>query len=442
MASGTESALLYDPKSGDNVTEYVNQLDDPSEDSYNKILQHLVYIPEMSVVLGSTNRKEVHAWKYCYSSCVCIQECPDHIETMTYTNKVPILLFSGSFDGEVIKWERLQLNTFMYSQEKLNYHERLLALLESEEENNPPGLKENVGSEENKEKKKAEFFKSDNRGFVNSLFIESIDVLVMSSQDGKFFVWGFDEETVKVLKDMQKQQQQGVGSHNTRDISVENMTKYQTLITSDVFSNKEVTIEQPTKLVTANQEESVMNRVAGFMCRYVLNGHYGCSSGLAVVERTSGPGYSTTYLISGGWDKRIRLWNLEIGKLVDEFHSQLGGHEVASDGVITDLDYSSEINLFAYSSMDHLIYLRQFATKGSDMKLVATMKEHVSEVAKIKWNKVHNNWVSASDDGVIRVWSADGLTCEQIMNADDSVTVLVIDKLHGFIIAAVKSTIK
>jgi len=40
-----------------------------------------------------------------------------------------------------------------------------------------------------------------------------------------------------------------------------------------------------------------MNRVAGFMCRYVLNGHYGCSPGLAVVERTSGPGYPTTYLV-------------------------------------------------------------------------------------------------------------------------------------------------
>jgi len=28
---------------------------------------------------------------------------------------------------------------------------------------------------------------------------------------------------------------------------------------------------------------------------------------------------------------------------VDEFHSQLGGHEAASDGIITDLDYSSEM---------------------------------------------------------------------------------------------------
>ena len=40
-----------------------------------------------------------------------------------------------------------------------------------------------------------------------------------------------------------------------------------------------------------------MNGVAGFMCRYVLNGHYGCSPGQAVVERTSGPGYPTTYLV-------------------------------------------------------------------------------------------------------------------------------------------------
>ena len=70
--------------------------------------------------------------------------------------------------------------SFIYSQEKLNYHEHLLALLESKDENNPPGLKENVGSEQIKKKKKTEFFKSDNRGFVNSLFL---DVLVMSSHD-------------------------------------------------------------------------------------------------------------------------------------------------------------------------------------------------------------------------------------------------------------------
>ena len=73
----------------------------------------------------------------------------------------------------------------LFSQENLFYHEQLLALLESEEENVPPGLKENIGSDENKEKKKTEFFRTDNRGFVRSLFNETLDILVMSSQDGK-----------------------------------------------------------------------------------------------------------------------------------------------------------------------------------------------------------------------------------------------------------------
>ena len=74
---------------------------------------------------------------------------------------------------------------YLFSQENLYYHEQLIALLENEDEGPPLGLKVNIGSDENKEKKKNEFFKPDNRGFVNSLFIESLDILVMSSQDGK-----------------------------------------------------------------------------------------------------------------------------------------------------------------------------------------------------------------------------------------------------------------
>ena len=38
--------------------------------------------------------------------------------------------------------------------------------------------------------------------------------------------------------------------------------------------------------------------------------------------------------------------------------------------------------------------------------------------------------------------SADGLSCEQIMNTGGSVSVLCIDSLHGLIVAAVKNNIK
>ena len=41
---------------------------------------------------------------------------PIDITSYFTANKVSIILFSGSFNGEVIKWEWLQLNTFMYRQ--------------------------------------------------------------------------------------------------------------------------------------------------------------------------------------------------------------------------------------------------------------------------------------------------------------------------------------
>ena len=47
-------------------------------------------------------------------------------------NKVPILIFSGHIDGTVLKWERLQLNTFLYSQDQFVYKEKLMESLHRE----------------------------------------------------------------------------------------------------------------------------------------------------------------------------------------------------------------------------------------------------------------------------------------------------------------------
>ena len=47
-------------------------------------------------------------------------------------NKVPILIFSGHIDGTVLKWERLQLNTFLYSHEQFVYKDKLMEALQRE----------------------------------------------------------------------------------------------------------------------------------------------------------------------------------------------------------------------------------------------------------------------------------------------------------------------
>lgn len=58
---------------------------------------------------------------------------------------------------------------------------------------------------------------------------------------------------------------------------------------------------------------------------------------------------SECQLISTPYCITLYHWVCWICRLVDEFHGQLGGHEAASDGIITDLDYSSEMWIYVIS---------------------------------------------------------------------------------------------
>lgn len=66
-------------------------------------------------------------------------------------------------------------------------------------------------------------------------------------------VWGFDEQTVKVLTEMQ--QQQGFGSSESDHSNVESFTKYQVLISSGIYGQKPSAVQnQVSQPAVANQE--------------------------------------------------------------------------------------------------------------------------------------------------------------------------------------------
>ncbi len=78
--------------------------------------------------------------------------------------------------------------------------------------------------------------------------------------------------------------------------------------------------------------------------------------------------------------------------------------ELAADEIILDMAYSPELNLIAYSSADHLVYIRKFSLLGHEMTLEATLHGHFAEVTQIKWNPKSNLWISGSEDRSIRFW--------------------------------------
>ena len=66
-------------------------------------------------------------------------------------------------------------------------------------------------------------------------------------------MWGFDEQTVKVLTEMQKQP--GVGSGDCDHNNTESFTKYQVLISSGIYDQKpSAARQQVTQPPVANHE--------------------------------------------------------------------------------------------------------------------------------------------------------------------------------------------
>ncbi len=167
----------------------------------------------------------------------------------------------------------------------------------------------------------------------------------------------------------------------------------------------------------------------------MLLGHKGLISGFALVDSKL---HAKIYLISVSWDRRICVWFvLDVmwwfaiatismfrdlqraastcshkvqdyfsGKgwsdqsrcLVTVFRSPAaaedaarrrpGEHdaaleEIACDGFIRDVCYSSTRNEFAYASSDGVVYIRAFALLGEDMTLKGTLLGHHAEVVKV-----------------------------------------------------------
>ena len=69
------------------------------------------------------------------------------------------------------------------------------------------------------------------------------------------------------------------------------------------------------------------------------------------------------------------------------------------------MDYSPYLKYFAYASSDNCLYVRKFATRGSDMHLVYKLEIPVeSEMTCVKWNYITNQWVAGLENGEIRIW--------------------------------------
>ncbi|KAJ3305098.1 hypothetical protein HDV03_002025 [Kappamyces sp. JEL0829] len=402
--------IVFDPRSGINVSDFVKTDD---ERLYGSTLRfkNLLYIPETNEVVGISTRRALVFWKY--NAVAPLTVLPGHadiVECLTFNAKEPILIFSGGDDGIIKKWERLQLNTFMYGQESLILPKEEFLSGESTKKSEPKPKEEPRAAPKKRLtylKKPAVIQKKPEEqsptlspgkkmlrpGVLSMCYYEELDLLVSGYEDSRIRIWGYNEESIVYGQDFSKH-------------AVENQ-------------------ELPN--------ENVSSRVAGMSLKVTFKEHKDAVVGLHCIKRDN-----RHWLLSTGWDRRIFLWNLETLELHDVFRNGNGpaksGEELAADGMILGIDYSAERNEFGYCSSDKMAYIRKFSPLGNEMKLVAVLQGHEAEVTQIKWHRHASQWITGSEDRTIRVWPAEGIPCLRVINNDGPVTALAIDMINGCLI--------
>ena len=100
-------------------------------------------------------------------------------------------------------------------------------------------------------------------------------------------------------------------------------------------------------------------------------------------------------VVTGCWDRQIRVWDLETGKLT----RMLSGHF----GSVNDFDFSPNDKLLASSGSDHTVRLWDFETG----KLLATLEGHEQAVYGVRFSPDGKLLASGSWDATVKLWDVE-----------------------------------
>ena len=408
--AGTSNAFIFDPKSGEDVTDFIDTF--VSETKGNHSLQLLKYLNDYNIMLASTSRRQLIVYRYNPSGCLTSLKCKNTLDSVCFTSKVPILIFTGDTNNQVSKWEQKQSNQLVYLCENLLKSE--MVAKESSRiqgqakqniqkiENNNNGSNLNFNS--NKQSQLDEYANIKKTNIILKLvYVENLDYILAACEDASIYVYCFDEEAVKILKNMK------FTDENTKN-DEKNFKYYKDYLKSMENTNGEefdmANLDNAEEIRAKEDGDSVTNRVAGYVLKKILSEHTSCVTSLVVIDRLDL--YPNRFLLSSGWDRRVCIWDLDKLRLFDLFRNKNVNNfeevELASDGNILDMCYCPKMNYFAYASTDSLCYVRKFATYGSEMVLVNTLQGHFSEVNCIRWIENKMVWITGGEDGTVRIW--------------------------------------
>jgi hypothetical protein len=138
-------------------------------------------------MLATTSRKQLIVYKYNSNGCITSLKYKSNLDSVCFTAKFPILIFTGDSNGSIVKWEQRQSNQLIYGSENLIKSEMVLKesskmqgvakqITNSDYQNNADS--NNINNKN--DPKKAQILKL--------VFVESMDLMLAASEDASIYV--------------------------------------------------------------------------------------------------------------------------------------------------------------------------------------------------------------------------------------------------------------
>ena len=205
-------------------------------------------------------------------------------------------------------------------------------------------------------------------------------------------------------------------------IEIERESKLSLTITVPVLELTEINQYYTSKMLSESEKSTQLDSMELEDAKVILQEYYGI-----FLEAHTGPVYSLAitsdnkFIISGGEDKTVRIWNLQDRRQVD----YLQGHKAKISSVIV----SGDSKYIATGSWDLTIIIWKFQEKTQKV----VFRGHKQFISSLVFTNDNETVVSGSWDFTIRVWSIQqrqqiailqeirGITCLAISNDNKSI---------------------
>eukprot|EP01018_Ginkgo_biloba_P001618 Gb_04391 [translate_table: standard] len=151
---------------------------------------------------------------------------------------------------------------------------------------------------------------------------------------------------------------------------------------------EELARQQVDGIVRRNEsgEENFVESSIPTTSRHVIRAHEGGCASLSF-------GHNNDWLISGGQDQLVKLWDVGSGTLINTLHGCLGS--------VLDLVVSSDNKFIIGAGSDHKLYLWDIQSG----RIRHTLTGHADKVCAVDISKLSNRHaVSAAYDRTIKIW--------------------------------------